>query len=101
MRWLSRFLKNWENELIIITHDRTFMDSVVSHILGIHRCSVKKVEGTTEKYLEQIALEEEIHEKTRINQEKKFKETEIFIERFRAKASKTTAVQSRVKMQAA
>ncbi len=98
MRWLSRFLKNWENELIIITHDRTFMDSVVSHVLGIHRCSVKKIKGTTEKYLEQIALEEEIYEKTRVNQEKKFKETERFIERFRAKASKAIAVQSRIKM---
>ncbi|MDR2337724.1 MAG: ATP-binding cassette domain-containing protein [Deltaproteobacteria bacterium] len=98
MRWLSCFLKSWVGEMLIITHDRTFMDSVVTHILGIHRGGIKKIEGTTIKYLEQVALEEEIYEKTRINQEKKFKETERFIERFRAKASKATAVQSRVKM---
>ena len=98
MRWLSRFLKTWQGELLLITHDRTFMDSVVTHILGIHRNNIKKIEGNTTKYLEQVALEEEIYEKTRVNQEKKFKETEKFIERFRAKASKATAVQSRVKM---
>jgi ATP-binding cassette subfamily F protein 3 len=97
IRWLIRFLKTWKNELILITHDRTFMDKVTTHTMGIHRCRIKKIAGSTYKYYEQIIQEEEIHEKTRINDEKKRGEAEQFIERFRAKASKAKAVQSRIK----
>ncbi len=97
LRWLSRFLQNWRDELMIITHDSEFMDAVTTHTLGIHRKKIKKIAGPTKKYYEQIALEEEIHEQSRLNQEGKRKEVEEFIERFRAKASKARAVQSRVK----
>ncbi|MFZ2198636.1 MAG: ATP-binding cassette domain-containing protein [Thermodesulfovibrionales bacterium] len=97
IRWLIQFLRNWKNELIIITHDRNFMDSVTTHTMGIHRFKLKKIEGSTEKLYQQILLEEEIYEKTRINDAKKRKEVEEFINRFRAQATKARAVQSRVK----
>ncbi len=97
LRWLVRFLRNWKNELIIITHDRDFMDSVTTHTMAIHRCKIKKEAGTTEKVYNRLLLEEEIYEKTRINDEKKRKEAERFINRFRAKATKARAVQSRIK----
>lgn len=97
IRWLSNFLKNWPNELILITHDRSFMDDVITHSVIIHRAKVKKIKGNTEKLYEQIAKEEEIYEKTRINDEKKKKEIELFINRFRAKARLAGMVQSRVK----
>ncbi len=97
IRWLKNFLKKWEREMILITHDRGFMDSVVTHILGIHRKKIRKITGTTEKLYEQLAREEEIHEKTRLNDEKKRKEAEIFINRFRAKARLAGLVQSRIK----
>jgi len=97
IRWLERFLSAWPGELLLITHDRSFMDSVVTHVLGIHRRKVRKVEGDTGKYYEQIAAEEEIYEKTRINDERKMKEMELFITRFRAKARLGGLVQSRVK----
>jgi len=58
---------------------------------------MRKEAGPTEKVYQQLLLEEEIHEKTRVNDNKKRKETEDFINRFRAKASKASAVQSRVK----
>ncbi|MCK7476559.1 MAG: hypothetical protein M0C28_02545 [Candidatus Moduliflexus flocculans] len=73
------------------------MDNVVTHVLGIHRRKVRKVEGDTGKYYEQIAAEEEIYEKTRINDERKMKEMDLFITRFRAKARLGGLVQSRVK----
>jgi len=98
VRWLTRFLRAWRDELIIITHDRDFMDSVTTHTMGIHRCKMKKIAGPTEKLYQQIAQEEEIHEKTRIGDEKKRAEVEEFINRFRAKATKAKAVQSRIKM---
>jgi len=97
VRWLTRFLRAWRDEMIIITHDRDFMDSVTTHTMGIHRCKMRKIAGPTQKLYQQILQEEEIHEKTRINDEKKRSEVEEFINRFRAKATKAKAVQSRIK----
>ena len=97
LRWLTQFLRNWKKELIIITHDREFLDGVTTHTMAIHRCNMRKEAGPTEKVYQQLQLEEEIHEKTRVNDNKKRKETEDFINRFRAKATKAKAVQSRVK----
>ena len=97
LRWLTKFLRNWKKELIIITHDRDFMDGVTTHTMAIHRCKMRKEAGPTEKVYQQLLMEEEIHEKSRVNDDKKRKETEDFINRFRAKASKASAVQSRIK----
>jgi ATP-binding cassette subfamily F protein 3 len=97
IRWLEEFLKSWQNELILITHDRSFMDKIVTHTIAIHRKKIKKIKGNTEKLYEQLAKDEEIYEKTRINDEQKKKEIEIFINRFRAKARLAGMVQSRIK----
>jgi ATP-binding cassette subfamily F protein 3 len=97
LRWLTQFLRNWKKELIIITHDRDFMDGVTTHTMAIHRCKMRKEAGPTDKVYQQLLLEEEIHEKTRVNDDKKRKEIEEFINRFRAKATKARAVQSRIK----
>lgn len=97
IRWLEQFLLKWKNEMIIITHDRGFMDRVVTHTLGLHRQQVRKIKGDTGKYYEQIAKDEEIYEKTRQNDEAKRKEMELFITRFRAKARLAGMVQSRIK----
>ena len=98
MRWLSRFLRSFKGEMIIITHDRGFMNEVTTHTMGIWRQKLLKIPGDTEKYFEQIIQEEEIHEKTRINSEKKKKELEEFVNRFKAKASKAAQAQSRLKL---
>src|SRR5512134_3125929 len=91
VRWLTGFLRAWRNELIIITHDRDFMDSVTTHTMGIHRRKVRKVTGPTSKYYDQIIQEEEVYEKTRTNEEKKRQQAESFITRFRAQATKAKA----------
>ncbi|WP_295222709.1 ABC-F family ATP-binding cassette domain-containing protein [Seleniivibrio sp.] len=98
IRWLEQFLIKWKGELMLITHDRAFMDRVVTHTLGIHRQQVRKIKGDTGKFYEQIAMDEEIYEKTRQNEELKRKEVERFVERFKSKASLASRVQSRVKM---
>ncbi len=97
IRWLARFLSSWPGELMLITHDRGFMDRVVTHILGIHRQGVRKLAGDTAKYYAQIAQDEETYEKTRINEERKRKEIENFINKFRASAQLTGLVESRKK----
>ncbi len=97
IRWIEGFLRRWQGELLLITHDRSFMDSVVTHTVGIHRKKLRKIEGDTEKFYTQIAQDEEIYEKTRVNDEKRRKELDLFITRFRAKARLSNMVQSRVK----
>jgi ATP-binding cassette subfamily F protein 3 len=97
IRWLGRFLRSWPGEFVLITHDRSFMDSVTTHILGIHRKKVRKIAGDTGKYYAQIAQDEETYEKTRLNDERKRKEIELFISKFRAKAQLVGLVQSRIK----
>ena len=97
IRWVEQFLSSWPHELMLITHDRSFMDKVVTHTMGIHRRNLRKIAGNTTKYYSQIAQDEEVYEKTRINDERRRKEIQQFITRFRAKARLANLVQSRVK----
>jgi ATP-binding cassette subfamily F protein 3 len=98
IRWIERFLNAWPRELILVTHDRTFMDRIVTHTMGIHRRKIRKIEGDTEKYYIQVAQDEDIYEKTRINDERKRREVEEFIAHFRAKARLVGLVQSRIRL---
>ncbi|MCK4350019.1 MAG: ABC-F family ATP-binding cassette domain-containing protein, partial [Candidatus Krumholzibacteria bacterium] len=97
IRWLTKYLNGRQGELILITHDRSFMDNVVTHTMGIYRKVLRKIKGGTGKLYSQFAMEEEVYEKTRINDEKKRKKSEEFIRRFRAKARLGGLVQSRIK----
>ncbi len=97
LRWLEGFLQTWEGEMIVISHDRYFCDQVSTHSALVYRGGVRKLEGNSEKLFERIALDEEMHERTRENREREIKRMEQFITRFKAKASKATLVQSRVK----
>lgn len=98
IRWFTKFLQNWKGEFILISHDREFMDNVTTHTLGIHREKIRKVNGSTVSFYEQIMLEEEVHEKTRQNLDKKRSQAQEFIDRFGAKATKAAQAQSRQKM---
>ena len=90
LRWLKDYLKKWPGEMILITHDRDFMDKVTTHTLGLHRKQARKVTGGTIKFYELIILEEETYEQTRKNLENKRKEMQLLVDRFRAKASKAS-----------
>jgi ATP-binding cassette, subfamily F, member 3 len=98
IRFLTRFLQQWQGELILISHDREFMDGVTTHTMGVHRKKVRKVKGGTTAFFERIVQEEEIHERTRLNVEKKRTHLQSYIDRFGAKASKAGQAQSRQKM---
>lgn len=97
IRWFTRFLRQWRGEFILISHDREFMDSVTTHTMGIHRGKVRKVKGGTIAFFDQILLQEEVHERTRANLEKKREHMQAFIDRFGAKATKAAQAQSRQK----
>ena len=98
LRWLKGYLTAWPGEMMIITHDRDFMDKVTTHSMAIHRKQAKKVRGDTIKLYEQIIQEEETYEQTRQNLAKKKKEMQALVDRFKAKASKAAMAQSRLKM---
>lgn len=97
LRWLKNFLTSFKGEVIMITHDRGFMDEVTTHTMGLVRKDIIKIKGNTEHFFETLAQEEEIHEKTRVNQEKRIKEIEEFINKNKARASTAARAQSRIK----
>lgn len=98
IRWFTRFLQQWKGEFVLISHDREFMDAVTTHTMGIHRQKVRKIKGDTTAFYQQILLEEEVHEKTRANIEKKRSQAQEFIDRAGARASTAALAQSRAKM---
>jgi ATP-binding cassette subfamily F protein 3 len=96
-RWLSRFLRSWKGELLLITHDKKFMDSVCTHTAAIYQNKFRKIQGPVNKLLETIEAEEEVLLRTAENDSKKREQLERVIERFRFKASKAAMVQSKIK----
>ena len=98
LRWLKQFIRTFDGEVILITHDRDFMDAVTTHTMGIQRKSLHIVQGDSKKYEEILALSDETYEKTRQNQEKKRKELEEFVAKNKARASTAALAQSKQKM---
>lgn len=98
IRWLKQFLKEWKKSFILITHDRVFLNDVITHTLIIHRGTSKKITGNVDQMYEQIAIDEENYEKTRLNENKKREQIEKYINRFRYKATLAKQVQSKIKM---
>lgn len=97
IRWFTKFLSEWKGEFILISHDREFLDSVCTHTMGIHRQGVTKLKGSTIHFFEHIMQKEELHEKSRIKQQKEIAHLQGFIDRFGAKASKATQAASKAK----
>lgn len=97
IEWVENYLRNYEGAVIIVSHDRTFIDNVVSKIVDVTQQQLVTYEGNYSFYLEEKELRQEIQQNAFENQQQKIKQTERFIERFKAKATKARQVQSRVK----
>lgn len=97
LRWLRSFLKSFDGEVVLITHDKEFMNSVVTHTMGIWRKRVKKLKGETDKYYSQLEEEDRIYEQTKANQEKKIQQMQEYVDKYRAKARGASQAQSRLK----
>ena len=96
--WLESFLSSWKGGMVMISHDRAFLDRSINNILEIDLKRITLYHGNYTKYTEEKALRMEQHKNAYRNQQKQIKDTERFIERFRSKNTKATQVQSRVKM---
>lgn len=96
--WLESYLKTYKGGLMVVSHDRNFLDECVSSVYELFFGKLKHYTGNYTIY-EQRRIEEvkELEKKAR-EQEREIEKTEAFIERFRYKARKSTQVQSRIKM---
>lgn len=97
-KWLQHFLKKWQQALILITHDRMFMDSIISHSVYIHRSKLRKTKGKTAKIYTQVQQEEELQEQSRLNQAKAQQKTQEWINRVKAKSHMAKRAQSKQKL---
>jgi len=98
LRWLKSFLRSFDGEVILITHDRDFMDAVSTHTMGLNRKSLSMIAGDTHKFYQQLQDEDELYAKQKISQDKKVKELEEFIAKNKARASTAAQAQSKVKL---
>ena len=96
--WLENFLTNWKGSMVIISHDRTFLDRSINNIFEISFKKITSYKGDYSNYTIEKKLRIEQQKKSYKNQQKEIKETERFIERFRYKNTKASQVQSRIKM---
>lgn len=97
IQWLENYLKNYSKAFIVISHDRNFLDTVSNRTIEIANGTISNYSGSYSFYEREKAIRLDLQQKAYINQQKSIKQTENFIDRFRAKASKAKQVQSRIK----
>jgi len=98
LEWLESFLVDYEGTVVIVSHDRYFLNRMVTSIADLGPSGVTVYPGDYDEYLVQREARRELLEAQARNQAKRVAEIERFIERFRYQASKARQVQSRVKM---
>lgn len=96
-RWLEKRLKRYEGAILMVSHDRAFLDEICQRTLELTQGSLNVYQGNYSQYLEQRKARKEQLARSFKNQQKEIERTERFIERFRYKASKASQVQSRIK----
>lgn len=98
MVWLEKWLQNYDGTLLLISHDREFLDNVVGRIIHVENCKLESYTGNYSSFEEQraekLAQERSLYEK----QQAKMAHMKKYIDRFRAKASKARQAQSRMKL---
>ena len=98
MEWLESYLKDYDGTLVTISHDRFFLDKIVTQIAELSSGHINIYKGNYSYYLKEKERRQAALKKEMELQKAQIKKTEQFIERFRYKATKAAQVQSRVKM---
>ena len=97
IQWLEQFLKSYIGGIILISHDRSFLDNLVNKIIEIANKQTYEYSGNYTKFVKEREERIELLIRQKENQDKEIEQTEKFIERFRYKSTKARQVQSRVK----
>ena len=98
LAWLEEFLERYEGTVVAVSHDRYFLNRVVSDIVELDRGGMASYRGGYDAFLEEREHRQERLEEAARAQEKEVARIERFVERFRYKASKARQVQSRIKV---
>lgn len=95
--WLSRFLSDYRGSVLLVSHDRAFLDETVGTVYELFQASVRRYSGNYSRYVE-LRSAELLHLRAAWeNQQREIRRQEDFIRRFRANASKAKQVRSRIK----
>ncbi|TVQ64968.1 MAG: ABC transporter ATP-binding protein [Balneolaceae bacterium] len=97
LQWIEQFLSQYEGAVILVSHDRSFLNTVSTRTLALHSGSLLDYAGNYTFYEKKFAEELEMLKKRAENQQKELQQTQAFIDRFRYKATKAKQVQSRIK----
>jgi ATP-binding cassette subfamily F protein 3 len=97
IQWVENYLKNYEGAVVVVSHDQTFLDNCISTTVEVANETLTSYPGNYSFYKEEKKLRMELQQNAFENQQQMIKQTERFIERFRAKATKSNQVQSRIK----
>jgi ATP-binding cassette subfamily F protein 3 len=96
--WLENFLTSYDGTVVIVSHDRYFLNRMVTSIADLNSGAIDVYPGDYDHYLVEREARRALTEARARNQAKRIEEIERFIERFRYKSSKARQVQSRIKM---
>ncbi len=97
IEWLEEYLKEYKNSVIIVSHDREFLDKIVSLVYEIERGKIKRYSGNYSTFAEKKRLDWEIQQKRYIEQQKEIDHLSKLVDRFRYKATKAAMAQSKLK----
>lgn len=97
IQWLEDYLSDYQGTFVIVSHDRFFLDRTVNRIVEVAHQQLFHYKGNFTQYLDQKEERDELMQRQFANQQDYIRQQMQFISRFRYKASKATAVQSRVK----
>ena len=95
--WFQEYLKNYPGAILMISHDREFLNALVGSIVEIAHAKLVRYRGNWDSYVEQKAAREEQQLSAYKNQQKEIASLQLFADRFRAKASKASQAQSKLK----
>lgn len=98
IEWIEEYLQSYQGTVIIVSHDRYFLDRMVTKIVEVANKKVYQWTGNYSKFLESKVERDELQQRAFDNQQQFIKQQEKLIDRFKAKASKATMAQSRMKM---
>ena len=96
--WLEAFLAGYAGAILLISHDRNFMNRLATRVVEVDRQQLISYTGNYDQFVTAKTQAQEILEATAKNQQKKIDQTQAFVDRFRAQATKARQVQSRIKM---
>lgn len=97
IQWLEDFLKNYKGSIILVSHDKAFLDNICNRTIEVSLGRITDQKMNYSRFIEWKKEQKEIQQAAYRNQQKMIEDSEKFIERFRYKATKAVQVQSRIK----